>query len=152
MNKDTFLKELKKQLKKLNRSEVQKNISYYDELIFDMMENGLSEEEVLSKIGSPKQLAREILENTAPENFRKRDIWGWVLAAASVIAIFLSLLEAVRIHTMINASVSIIGGADGPTSIFIAGKLNWPRMYGIAAVIVGVTVVYFLLKYRKTRK
>lgn len=36
-------------------------------------------------------------------------------------------------------------------SIFLAGRLNWPRMYGIAAVLVVITAVYFLMKYRKRK-
>lgn len=147
MNKDTFLKALKKQLKNLKPAELQKNISYYEELISDMVENGLSEEDAVRKIGSPKQAAGEILENTAPENFRRKDIFGRILIAASVVTVLLSLIEAARIRAMTAAAVSIIGGADGPTSIFIAGKLNWPRMYGVAAAVVGVTIVYFVWRY-----
>lgn len=147
MNKDTFLKALKKQLKNLKPTELRKNISYYEELISDMVENGLSEEDAVRKIGSPKQAASEILENTAPENFRRKDIFGRILTAASAITVLLSLVEAVRIHTITAAAVSIIGGADGPTSIFIAGKLGWPRIYAVAAVVVGVTIVYFIWRY-----
>ena len=34
-------------------------------------------------------------------------------------------------------SISIIGGADGPTSVFIAGKLgmNWINFFGFILVI-----------------
>ena len=34
-------------------------------------------------------------------------------------------------------SISIIGGADGPTSVFIAGKLgmNWLAFFGLILVI-----------------
>lgn len=152
MNKDTFLKALRKQLKQLKNPEIQKNISYYDELISDMVENGMSEADALSKIGSPKQLSKEILENTAPENFRRKDIPGRILIGASIIALLLSLLEAFRIYTVTHTTISIIGGADGPTSIFIAGKLSWPRIYGIAAVIVAVTIVYFVVKYQIRKK
>ncbi len=147
MNKDTFLKALKKQLKRLKSSEIRKNIDYYDELISDMTENGLSEADALARIGAPERIAREILENTAPESFRQKNIPGRILIGMSIIALLLSLLETFRIYTIACTSVSVIGGADGPTSIFIAGKLNWPRLYGIAAVVVAVTAIYFLVKY-----
>lgn len=147
MNKDTFFKALKKKLRKLKSAEIQKNISYYDELILDMMENGLSEQEALEKIGSPDQIALEILENTAPENFRKKDRVGLILIGVSILALILSLIEAIRRHLMADLmAVSIIGGADGPTSIYLAGKISWPGIYGIAAVIVGVTILYFIWK------
>lgn len=151
MNKDTFFKALKKKLRKLKSAEIQKNISYYDELILDMMENGLSEQEALEKIGSPDQIALEILENTAPENFRKKDRVGLILIGVSILALILSLIEAIRRHLMADLmAVSIIGGADGPTSIYLVGKISWPGIYGIAAFVVAVTILYFL--WRKMTK
>ena len=41
---------------------------------------------------------------------------------------------------MAEASVSIIGGADGPTSVFIAGKISAP---GKAMTILGIAVGFF---------
>lgn len=153
MNKTAFLKALKKQLKSLNPPEIQKHIDYYDEIVSDMMENGLTEEEALAKIGSPQQLGREILENTAPEGFRKKDVPGRMLTAASAAAVLLTIADAVRIHIMFPTAVSIIGGADGPTSIFVAGKIGRiPGLYEITAVLVLATAVYFLLKNRTSHK
>lgn len=49
-------------------------------------------------------------------------------------------------------SISIIGGADGPTSVFIAGKVG----DGTAGIMIGVGVVAVilavLLLYRQKRK
>ena len=44
-----------------------------------------------------------------------------------------------------NTAVSIIGGADGPTSVFVAGKLNGELaiisiLIGIMAVVMGVSL------------
>ena len=53
---------------------------------------------------------------------RKRTIL--ILAGAAVCAI--AAVIAVRLNISVNredTSISIIGGADGPTSIFIAGKI-----------------------------
>lgn len=151
MNKNAFLKALKKELHTLRTSEIQKNIGYYEELIADMVENGLSEESAVEKIGSPKKAAREILENTDPENFREKDIPGTFLVCASIAAILLSIVSGVRQHIARNAAVYIIGGADGPTSIFLAGRIGAPRMWMVAAVIIGITVIYKLLRIRKKK-
>lgn len=96
MNKDTFLKTLRKQLKSLKSSELQKNIGYYEEMIADLTENGLTEEEAIQKIGSPDAIAREILENTAPENFRQKDIPGIVLISLSGLAVLASIVSFIR--------------------------------------------------------
>lgn len=63
---------------------------------------------------------------------------GAVIAAASTV---LKLME--------NRSVSIIGGADGPTSVFVAGKLGSGSEYteyvgvaaGILLVIAGAVML-----------
>lgn len=148
MNKDTFLKALKKQLKSLKDSELQKNIGYYEEMIADLMENGLTEEEAIQKIGSPDAIAREVLENTAPENIRQKDIPGIVLITLSVISVLASIVSFIRKRLLYGAaSVAIIGGADGPTSIFLAGKIgDSPRMYAVAGMLIFITILYFIIK------
>lgn len=51
-------------------------------------------------------------------------------------------------------AISIIGGADGPTSIFLAGKIG-PPVDGLLIALIcafAVTVVYVVVKKRKTGK
>lgn len=63
MNKTEFLNELKFHLQKMDVAEKDKFISYYDEIISDYMENGLSEKEAVNKIGASKDIAKELLEH-----------------------------------------------------------------------------------------
>lgn len=150
MNKDTFLKTLRKQLKKLKASEIEKQINYYEEILADMMENGQDEKEAIAKIGSPEQIAKEILENTPVENFRKKDTIGRCLVLASMILILFAAISAIRARQMMNAAISIIGGADGPTSIFIAGRVGSNTLFiALAGIVVLVTIVYFIWRRRK---
>lgn len=153
MNKRTFLKTLAKELRPLNSSELQKNINYYEEIIADMTENGLSEEDAVKKIGSPKQIAQEILENTPPENMRKKDRAGRILIGASIVALILSVISGIRKYFMIDASIAIIGGADGPTSIFLAGRVgDSPEMWMIAALLILITVIYKIYRAYKEKR
>lgn len=48
-------------------------------------------------------------------------------------------------------SVSIIGGADGPTSIFLAGKIG--NDFSVAGIVVGILllVIAVLLMLRKKK-
>lgn len=150
MNKDTFLKTLRKQLKKLKASEIEKQINYYEEILADMMENGQDEKEATAKIGSPEQIAKEILENTPVENFRKKDTIGRSLVLASMILILFAAISAIRARQMMNAAISIIGGADGPTSIFIAGRVGSNTLFiALAGIVVLMTIVYFIWRRRK---
>ena len=48
------------------------------------------------------------------------------------------------------ASIGIIGGADGPTAIFVAGKLGIPFYAGIAlALAAAVIAVMLIVRGRK---
>lgn len=150
MNKNTFLHTLRKQLKRLKPEERNKHLSYYEEMIADMMENGMTEEESIEKIGSPDHAAQEILANTAPENLRPRDLIGRVLIITSVLLALTATASAIHARRMMNTAISIIGGADGPTSIFIAGRVStMPRLTGVAAVVILITVVYFIRKKKR---
>ena len=48
---------------------------------------------------------------------------------------------------MLANSVGIIGGADGPTAIFVSGSLTPFILGGIGAVIIGA-IVFVLMKNR----
>lgn len=67
-----------------------------------------------------------------------------------VIATGIGTVSLINIKLKAASSVAIIGGADGPTSIFIAGKVGSP-LY--AAIVVGVILLIagllLLLKKRK---
>lgn len=152
MNKSTFFKMLKKELRTLKPAELQKNISYYEEIIADMMENGLSEEAAIAKIGTPKKIAAEILENTSPGMLRRKDRVGTILICASAVTILLSVISDIRRYFMLHTAISIIGGADGPTSIFLAGRIGVPRMWSVAAIVVLITVVYKVFRIWKEKR
>ena len=49
-----------------------------------------------------------------------------------------------------TASVGIIGGADGPTAIFITSGTNWINIYSfIGAIIVIAFIAYFIYRNKK---
>ena len=61
---------------------------------------------------------------------------SFLLGAAAQVGIFVAYLLAILLgfSDQAAAAVSIIGGADGPTSIFLAGKLNQSHLMGPIAV------------------
>ncbi|MDF2472607.1 MAG: hypothetical protein K0R21_389 [Anaerocolumna sp.] len=63
MNKEVFLKELTFYLNKMKNADKDKFITFYDEMISDYIENGMSEEDAVNKIGAPKRIAEELLES-----------------------------------------------------------------------------------------
>ena len=61
MKKEEFLGERRKHLGGLPKEEIEDRISFYDEMIDDKISDGFSEEEVINELGSPKEVAREII-------------------------------------------------------------------------------------------
>lgn len=65
-----------------------------------------------------------------------------------------ALLAATVVCKAKASSVGIIGGADGPTAIYIASKLNWPLILlgagGIALlVVIAVKAFRIIMKNKK---
>ena len=64
-----------------------------------------------------------------------------------IIGIMISII-GITMKIKRNASISIIGGADGPTSIFVAGKI--PDRIGIIGMVLGVLLLvlglYFVFR------
>ena len=53
----------------------------------------------------------------------------WIIGVCAVLLLIAGIIIYNRVHIIVDrnedgTSVSIIGGADGPTSVFIAGKLG----------------------------
>ena len=62
MSKKEFLESLGRLLKSLGKSEREKSLSYYNEIIDDYMEDGYTEQQAVEQIGNPGLIAQEILE------------------------------------------------------------------------------------------
>ncbi len=153
MNRQDFLKALKRKLKNLKKEERRKYLEYYDEIISDIMETGVSEEEAVKRQGSVERIAADILSEGGNGKVKTRDWRGICLIMVSMIlmASCLMSINYIKISDRNwNTSISIIGGADGPTSIFLAGKVGTPwGLYIATFVVVVSTVVYLVRKYRK---
>lgn len=61
MNKQEYLDALRCALAQMPGEEKEKQIAYYDELICDMCEDGMSEEEAAARLGDPNAVAQELL-------------------------------------------------------------------------------------------
>ncbi|MFL2071692.1 DUF1700 domain-containing protein [Marinilactibacillus psychrotolerans] len=60
-NRIEFIKELSNQLSYIMKpNEVKELVDYYDEMILDLMEEGLSEEEAVSRLDSPEEIKESI--------------------------------------------------------------------------------------------
>lgn len=73
MYKQDFLKEIKYRLKDFNNDETKKLIEYYDELINDYMDEGLSEEEAIAKLGDVDKIINDIKADLVIERSKSKN-------------------------------------------------------------------------------
>ena len=112
-------------------------------------EAGMSDEEIYAELGSPPKAAAELNEQMKEFTYRKSP-WRYLFAACAAyggakvlhglwVQLVLVLFQW-RISGVENpsASIGIIGGADGPTAIFVTGPV-W-MSYVIPAVLLAVGI------------
>ena len=124
MTKADFLRLLERALAQLSDEERQKNLEYYSELLDDMIEEGMTEEEATAKLGSPSQIAENILQEMplgklVSTRMKPRSGWTplavvlavvgspvWVPLLLAVVAIVLALF--VSIWALGFAAVAVV--------------------------------------------
>lgn len=67
-----------------------------------------------------------------------KKIVGIMLLIIGIISAAVGALTLFDMKSNVASEISVIGGADGPTAVFIAGKIGTP-LYG--AIIIGVVLV-----------
>ena len=65
MNKKEFLEAIRDRLKGLPEDEIKKSLDYYQEMIDDYIEDGMSEEQALKEIGTVDEIVSQILMNVS---------------------------------------------------------------------------------------
>lgn len=64
MSKQEFLVQLRKGLSGLPKDDVEERLAFYSEMIDDRMEEGSTEEEVVSEVGNVDEIVSQIIEDT----------------------------------------------------------------------------------------
>lgn len=113
MDKKEFLSQLREGLSSLTQEDQDERLTFYSEMIEDYIEEGMSEEEAIDRIGSPKEIAAQIVADISPAAPKTEDAKANKRLRASVIVliilgspIWLSLLIAV-FSVVISLYVSI---------------------------------------------
>lgn len=108
MTKMEYLSALDHYFRELSPEERQKQLDYYGEMLADMLEDGLSMDEIGLRLGTPKALAEEVLASmgrplpageepktgpvpTAPAK-KLRPVWPWIVLGVVAVALLLWLL------------------------------------------------------------
>lgn len=127
-------------------------------------EAGLTDEEIYAELGAPKKAAAELNEQMKEYAYRKSP-WrfvflvlavlsgGWLILRELMIRVGL-LLETLTMTFAPNesASIGIIGGADGPTSIFVSSIVVQRQGFDWDTVLVAVIMLVGILGFLRLRK
>ena len=160
MNKHEFLAKLRSKLSDLPEDEIIERLNFYEEMIDDKMEEGLSEEEAVSSIGKVSEVAREILSNSYEERVLERvavkkrvkpiEIILLVLGSPILLSIILSLiavavsLYAVLWSLVVSLWAVFVSFAACSLALPLAGiffALNGHLWSGLACFSVGLVLI-----------
>ena len=124
MNKEEFLEELRARLSGLPQEDIDERLGFYREMIDDRIEDGISEEEAISGIGSVDAIATQIMSETPLTKLvkervtPKRTVKAWeivllILGSPVWIPLVLAaIIVALSVYIVIWAAVGCVFAAD----------------------------------------
>lgn len=90
------------------------------------LEKGQSIDEIIAEMGTPQEVAAGFNEEMQDQLLPKGSPWRWAFLIAAILAggaALLSMLPFLLFYFQ-SSGMGVIGGADGPTAIFITGAAN----------------------------
>lgn len=133
-------------------------IADFESSIQSRKEDGQTDAQIIAELGTPKKAAAELNEQMKAYTYRKSP-WRWVcLALAALCVLCLAYRGLPGLLLMLfnkanNASVGIIGGADGPTAVFITTSPDaLLYSYGMAALLLVMGIIGFIALSRLKQK
>ena len=156
MNKQDFLNELRNRSGHLPQSEIDERISFYNEMIDDYIEDGLTEEEAIRKIGSIDtilgQASNDNIGQAQRSNSRQKQrtpltivllvlgspIWFSLLISAFSVILSLYISLWAVIISLWAAFAALVGSASGSLLAGIGFSIGGHIATGIAMVGAGL--------------
>ena len=121
-------------------------------------EEGLTEADIFAELGTPKAAAAELNQQMAEYTYRKSP-WRWLCFALMILCVLMLVhgglrgLLAAALTATHAASVGIIGGADGPTAIFVTTSPDFLRYtYCLVGLLLGMSIIGFIVLSRRKQK
>ena len=145
MKKQDFVAELRRKLAGLPKQDIEERINFYSEMIDDRMEDGISEDDAVSEIGSVDDIASQIIADIpftkiAKERIKpKRKLKAWeivLLAVGSPIWLSLGIAVVAIIFSLYVVLWSVIVSLWAVFASLIASAVGCV-LTGIAFAIVG---------------
>lgn len=163
-----FLMSLSNKLSGLPQSEIEERLNFYSEMIDDRIEEGFSEEEAVSQIGSVDEIVSQVIADIpimkiAKEKIKtKRQLKTWeivllalgspiwlallISAFAVIFAVYVSLWSVIISLWAVEVSLSAcsLGGImSGIILIFTENSLSGALLIGSGIICAGLSIFIF---------
>ena len=172
MSRDAFIGELRHRMAGLPQETVERTVDYYGELIADSMEDGLTEEEAVARLGSLDEIVASVVKDTPltqivqtrVQEGKKKGISGWVIlllvlgapvwlpvliaVLAVLFALFIALWAVVIALWAVVAAVILTGLVAMVAGVVELCRLHLPQglvLLGGGLVCLGLCALLFLL-------
>ena len=172
MSRDAFIGELRHRMAGLPQQTVERTVEYYSELIADSMEDGVSEEEAVSRLGSMDEIVADVVKETPltqivqtrVQEGKKKGISGWVIlllvlgapvwlpvliaVLAVLFALFIALWAVVIALWAVVAAVILTGLVAMVAGVVELCRLHLPQglvLLGGGLVCLGLCALLYLL-------
>lgn len=171
MTKNEFIEKLKKELQNESYQTVCQTITYYEEMIDDLVEDGYSEKEAVSKLGHLKDIVANVhgQEFIEIKKMKKSTsitmivllilgfpLWGALVAAGACLLLSLLILiwciPLATVSLAISGSIAFVVGIMGGLVLFSQSvslgitQLGLSALFGAAATI-GIYLTYITTGY-----
>ncbi len=168
MRKQEFLESLRKGLAGMPKEEIEERLAFYGEMIDDCMEEGLSEEDAVAKIGSVDEIVSQTIADIpftklVKEKIKiKRQLKGWeillivlsfpiwfslLVGALSIAFSLYGALWSVVISLWAVFGAVIVGGVGGTLGSFIllftGNAVSWIAILGAGLACIGLAIFFF---------
>lgn len=165
MNKQEFFEELRKGLSGLPQGDIEERLSFYEEMIDDRIEEGLSEEDAVLAVGSVDEIIAQIiadipLSKIAKEKFKpKGRLKAWeilllalgspiwlsfgIAAVAVFLAVYISLWSVIISlwAVFLALAASALGGIVSGLFFAIDGNISSGiAIFGVGLICVGLSI------------
>ena len=153
-----YLRAVKRRLN-MPRELRQRVIHDLESSVTSRLEAGQSREEILAELGTPRQAAKE-LNRQMQEFTYKKSPWRWACLVLAIVSILLmlfhgslGLITALFNFQVNHSSIGIIGGADGPTSVFVTAPEGYfSQQTVMAGILLAMSVLgYWALSHMKRK-
>ena len=170
MNRAEFLNALREKLSGLPSEEICERLSFYAEAIDDRMEDGYSEEAAVAEIGTPEEIAVQIISEIPLSRLvrekagakKQRRIWQTVLLAvgavvwvplliaflAVIFSLYIALWAVVISFYAVCLALAAAGVCALPGAVLLAVRGNIPAaaaFLGAGIFCAGLAILMFFL-------